>query len=288
MKVLAGVVLSAALVVPVTAQAATAAQEKLVYFSYDKSGKVRAYEKGEGWRTLAGTGAMPQMAAAPDGRKAAWITDKGKLVVKAGRTLTTVATKLQGGTPCLTPTWSADSKQVAYVKGETVMAVRADGTGARKLGSTKGVCHLAWSADGRYLAGYTGEADALYLLDTKTGKDDRVKGVKSITHVQSLSPDGSKAVVQVPSDPETPGDGTWPSAFTPVLLDTATGKKRAIPVKGKLTGAFYRPDGSMVVRTAGKIVILDRNGEEVRRLAEPAGAKDAALLQVTGLSGLSG
>ncbi|MFI6906613.1 TolB family protein [Nonomuraea sp. NPDC050394] len=283
MKVLAGFVLGATLVVPVTAQAAgAAAPEKLVYFSYDKSGKVRAYEKGAGWSTLAGTGAMPQMAAAPDGRKAAWITQGGKLVVKAGAKLTTVATKLQGGTPCLTPTWSADSKQVAYVKGETVMAVRANGTGTRKLGSSKGVCHLAWSADGRYLAGYTGEANALYKLDAHTGKAAKVKGVKWVTHVQSLSPDGSKAVVQVPSNPDALGDGGWPSAFTPVLLDTTTGAKLAIPVKGRLTGAFYRPDGSMVVRTAGKIVILDRNGKEVRRLAEPAGTKDAALLQVTG------
>ncbi|MFI6502431.1 TolB family protein [Nonomuraea typhae] len=278
MKVLAGAVLGAALIVPQAAHAAPA-QEKLVYFSYDKSGKVRAYEGDKGWRTLADTGQTPQMAAAPDGTKAAWVTVGGALKVKSGAEVTTVATELQGGTPCLTPVWSADSKQVAYVKGETIMAVRADGTGRRTLGASKGVCHLAWSAGGRYLAGYTGEADALYRLDVKTGKAAKVNGVKWINHVQSLSPDGSRAIVGFPPNPDTPGDGSWPSRFRPVVLDVATGKRVPIPLKGRLTGALYLPDGRMAVRTGGEIVLLDRKGKEAFRVTEPSGTKGAALLQ---------
>ncbi|MFI9593516.1 TolB family protein [Nonomuraea sp. NPDC052265] len=283
-RVVAGVALGAALVAPATASAATAPELSGAAVYASTGHQLARYEGGE-WSTLARIGALPQFAASPDGRKAAWVTDGGNLQVKDGAKTVTAARKLQGGTPCLTPVWSPDSTQIAYVgKSETIMAVKADGTGARRLGTSKGVCHLAWAAGGRYLAGYTGEADAVYRLDVRTGKSVRAKGVKLVTHVQSLSPNGRDAVVEFPANPDALGDGSWPSAFRPTVVDLVTGKKLTPAVKGRLIGAFYLADGRLVVRVAGgahnTLVVLDAAGKETQRVEEPAKARTQALLQV--------
>ncbi|MFB9202150.1 PD40 domain-containing protein [Nonomuraea spiralis] len=282
-RVVAGVALGAVLVAPAVASAATAPELTGAAVYASAGHQLTRYEAGE-WSTLAKIGALPQFAASPDGRKAAWVTDGGNLQVKDGAKTVTAATKLQGGTPCLTPVWSPDSTQIAYAKGETIMAVRADGTGARRLGTSKGVCHLAWAAGGRYLAGYTGEADAVYRLDVKTGKSVKAKGVKLVTHVQSLSPNGRNAVVEFPANPEALGDGSWPAAFKPAVVDLVTGKQLTPAVKGRLIGAFYLADGRLVVRVAGSahntLVVLDAAGKEAQRVEEPAKARTQALLQV--------
>ncbi|GAA2208673.1 hypothetical protein GCM10009850_041310 [Nonomuraea monospora] len=285
MKILVAAGAVALLTTSLPASAAASELSGAAVYATASGNQLNRYEDGD-WSTIAKSGAMPQYAASPDGRKAAWVTTGGKLQVRDGAKTTTIVSGLQGGTPCLTPVWSADSKQVAYTQaGDTIMAVKADGSAApRKLGRSAGVCHLAWSADGRYVAGYTGEANALYRLDVKTGKAARAKGVTWITHVQSLSPNGRNAVVEVPADPSTLGDGSWPVAYKPVILDMVTGKKRAPAVKGKLIGALYLKDGRMVVRVAGAshntLVVLDGAGKETQRIAEPAKAKKQALLQV--------
>ncbi|NUR92053.1 MAG: hypothetical protein HOY71_48955 [Nonomuraea sp.] len=283
-RVVAGVALGAALVVPSAASAATAPELTGSAVYATTGNQLSRYQSGE-WSTLAKVGSMPQFAASPDGKKAAWVTAGGKLQVKDGAKTVTVATRLQGGTPCLTPVWSPDSTEVAYVgKGDAVMAVKADGTKARRLGVSKGVCHLAWAAGGRYLAGYTGGADAVYRLDAKTGRSVRAKGITYVTHVQSLSPNGRNAVVAFPANPDAMGDGSWPMAFKPAVVDLVTGKKSTPAVKGRQIGAFYLADGRLVVRVAGSghntLVVLDAAGKETQRIAEPAKARTQALLQV--------
>jgi hypothetical protein len=282
-RIVAGVVLGLTLAAP--AQAVAAAPQPLSGAAVYGGDRLDRYQDGA-WHTLARTGTLPQVAASPDGKKAAWVTQGGRLQVREGGRTVTLASGLQGGTPCLTPVWSPDSTRVAYAgAGDAVMSVKADASAPpRKLGSSKGVCHLAWSANGRYLAGYTGEADAVYRLDVKTGKAVRAKGVKQVTHVQSLSPDGRRAVVEFPADPDALGDGSWPAAFKPVVLDLVTGRRQTPKVKGRLIGASYLADGRLVVRVAGSpantLVVLDAAGAELQRLAEPARARNRALLQV--------
>ncbi|WP_214411966.1 TolB family protein [Sphaerisporangium fuscum] len=303
-RVLAGAALAAALTasyavstgVPASAastpERVTAARQPLtgeaVYFDFSHNRfTVDHYVPGKGFARLAQPSDNFQFSASPDGKKVAWITAAGKVLVKDGAKVTTVSKGAQGGAPCLTPTWSPDSKRVAFgVAGDDVMVVNADGTGAHKAGRTAGVCHLAWSGDGRYLAGYTGEADAIYKLDLTTGKAAKVRGVKDyVVHVQSLSPDGRKVIAEtMPRSSTELGDGGWPSWFTPAVIDTATGRKTPIPVTGKLIGAFYQADGRLVVRVAGSghntLVVLDEAGKELQRLDEPARAKKQALLRV--------
>ncbi|MEV0386533.1 hypothetical protein [Nonomuraea sp. NPDC050643] len=280
-----GVALGAVLMAPSTASAATAPELSGAAVYAGAGNQLSRYDGGR-WSTLAKTGDMPQFAASPDGRKAAWVTSDGRLQVRQGGRTTTIVSGLQGGTPCLTPVWSADSTDVAYTEhGTTIMAVKADGSGApRELGRSRGVCHLAWSANGRYVAGYTGEADALYRLDVKSGKAVRAKGVKLVTHLQSLSPNGRSAVVEFPRNADTLGDGSWPTFYKPVVVDMVTGKRVPLKVKGTPLGALYLADGRLVVRVSGKehntLVVLDGEGNELQRIAEPAKAKKQALLQV--------
>ncbi|MCK2214519.1 hypothetical protein MF672_012065 [Actinomadura sp. ATCC 31491] len=284
-RITAGVALGLALTAPAAAPAEAAAPRPVSGAAVYGGAQLARYQGG-GWSTLARTGALPQVAASPDGKKAAWVTDGGRLQVRQNGKTTTLVSGLQGGTPCLTPVWSPDSTRLAYAGGaDTIMSVPADaGTAPRELGRSKGVCHLAWSANGRYLAGYTGTADAVYRLDVRTGKAARAKGVKLVTHVQSLSPDGRRAVVEFPRNADALGDGSWPAAFKPVVLDLVSGRRQAPKVKGRLIGATYLPDGRLVVRVAGAahntLVVLDAAGKELQRLAEPARAKDRALLQV--------
>ncbi|WP_066949177.1 hypothetical protein [Microtetraspora fusca] len=260
-----------------------------VYFREGKGNPISRYEPGKGFIKIGSAPEMYQFAASPDGTRLAWITLDGKLHVGDGGTSKIVAKGAAAGGPCLTPVWSPDSAQVAYFPKSNadrspLMVVNADGTGARKAGKTFGVCHLAWSADGRHLAGYTGTTAGVYVFDMRTGTSVRAKGIKLANHVQSLSPDGRKVVVHTLSPEDPGGDGGWPVGFTPTIVDTITGKKVPIPVKGTKMGAFYLADGRLVVRVLGRthntLVVLDSAGRELQRLAEPAQTRNQALLQI--------
>ncbi|MBE1589268.1 TolB family protein [Nonomuraea angiospora] len=299
-RVVTGVALGAALVVPSAAWAAPTPDLSGAAVYAAAGNQLSRYTAAGEWHPLASFGAA-QFAASPDGTKVAWITESGNLNIRERGKTRTIVSGLQGSTPCLTPVWSADSTKVAYPSADgTINAVRADGSNApRKLGVSKGVCHLAWSGNGRYLAGYTSTGDGLHRLDAKTGKTVVVKGVKSITHVQSLSPDGTKAVVAFPEGAQAPAARTWPTTFKPVILGIPSGKRLKLPAKGDAIGAYYLPDGRLVMRMAAPrtqpghaaaahaaahahntLVVFDSAGNELQRLAEPPKAKNQALLQV--------
>ncbi|GAA4573812.1 hypothetical protein [Planotetraspora kaengkrachanensis] len=245
--------------------------------------------------TLADGRPLTQVAVSPDGSRAAWILD-GELHVThyfgAGRDVEDrVVASDAGIAPCETPVFSPDSATVAYSvrsdSGEPAVAtVAVDGTGGRVVGPSEGICHLAWSGDGRFLAGYAGTTEGVYLLDTTTGAAHRAAGIELAKHVQSLSPDGGRVVVHRIGPEDPGGDGAWPPGFPPTIVDTRTGKKVAIPVGGTLIGAMYLHDGRLAVRVKGSahntIVIVGTDGAVERRTGEPVRFKDDSLVTVLG------
>ncbi|MEW9533956.1 hypothetical protein [Microbispora sp. NPDC049125] len=264
--------------------------------SGDAAFEVLRHRPGRPWQTtsIAGAYANHQLTVSPDGAKAAWV-GAGKLHVLTGlgsaRPKDRVVASDAAEAPCLTPVFSPDSTTVAYPRrakqeASVVVAVAADGTGSRVLGKTRGVCHLAWSGAGRYLAGYAGTTEGVYLLDTRTGTSRRAKGIALANHVQSLSPDGRRVVVHRIGPKDPGGDGVWPSWFTPAIVDTRTGDRVAIPVRGSLLGALYLRDGRLVVRVRGAkhntLVIVGANGRILQRMSEPARVREDALMAVTG------
>ncbi|MET8156647.1 hypothetical protein ABZT47_09755 [Sphaerisporangium sp. NPDC005289] len=260
-----------------------------VYARFNRGYVVTRFEPGKGPTRLGVTPETGQFSASPDGRKIAWITGLGKVQVSAAGKVTTLAKGAGANAPCLTPVWSPDSAKVAFLPSSEsdaspVAIAGAAGGGTRRAGTTMGVCHLAWSADGRYLAGYAGTTDGVYRLDLRARTSVRVKGVKLANHVQSLSPHGERVVVATLSPKDPGGDGGWPVWFRPTIVDTTTGAKVPIAVRGRLIGALYLPDGRLVVRVAGSghntLVVLDASGRQLQRLAEPAQARTQALLQI--------
>ncbi|SFJ21173.1 hypothetical protein SAMN05216275_10794 [Streptosporangium canum] len=292
----AGVALAvstAAVAAPALASSQAAPVTDAVYFGYQEGQVQVLTDRRPGLTSvrIGGGTLSAQFSVAPDGRRIAWIDEKGRLRVGSASGDKVIAKDAAYGAPCLTPAWTADGKRVAYLRKGTAAAMAvavagADGKGVVDSGTTLGPCHLTWSADGRTLAGYAGDTAGVYLLDTRSRVSGKVPGIKLANHVESLSPDSRRVVVNAIGPNAPGGDGSWTPLFTPSIYDTKTGKKIAIPVKGRLVGARYLRDGRLAVRVRGAaantLVTLDASGRELRRAAEPAKARNLGLLGVLG------
>ncbi|MFD8528829.1 TolB family protein [Streptosporangium canum] len=292
----AGVALAvstAAVAAPALASSQAAPVTDAVYFGYQEGQVQVLTDRRPGLTSvrIGGGTLSAQFSVAPDGRRIAWIDEKGRLRVGSASGDKVIAKDAAYGAPCLTPAWTADGKRVAYLRKGTAAAMAvavagADGKGVVDSGTTLGPCHLTWSADGRTLAGYAGDTAGVYLLDTRSRVSGKAPGIKLANHVESLSPDSRRVVVNAIGPNAPGGDGSWTPLFTPSIYDTKTGKKITIPVKGRLVGARYLRDGRLAVRVRGTaantLVTLDASGRELRRAAEPAKARNLGLLGVLG------
>ncbi|MEV8630463.1 hypothetical protein AB0395_02290 [Streptosporangium sp. NPDC051023] len=284
---------TAALASPALASSRAATTPGAVFFGYKSGGVEVVTQQGGLSRLSVGGGTfVGQFSAAPDGTKVAWVDSQSRLHVKSASGDKVIAKNAAYGGPCLTPAWSADGRRVAYVvKGTataaTVALVGSAGGTPVTAGKTVGVCHLAWSADGRSLAGYAGDTKGVYLLNTASHVSTKVPGIKLANHVDGLSPNGDRVVVNALGPNAEGGDGSWPTAYTPSLYNTKTGKKITIPVRGTLIGARFLTDGTLVVRVKGKSfntwVVLDPDTYKVsQRVSEIGQAKNLGLLNVFG------
>jgi TolB protein len=237
----------------------------------------------------------------PDGRRIAYVTDASRLVVANadGRDARTLRSDVL--TAGFGPTWSSDST--------TVLIGLDGGSGKVRIGTLRvadrtftplskritGI-HPRLTPDGRRVFYSDGRCAILSAkVDGTGGKRVPVLGLDNDSSVNprglracdivSLNRDGSRMTVDLHKGNDTDGD-IGGSTVANAVVDTATGKVVALPVRGTVIAALYRPDGTLLVRTlsAGKrtLTLFSPTLAVLARMAEPAAVKAYNLRDYTG------
>ena len=142
--------------------------------------------------------------------------------------------------------FSGDGKQFFFIRGECVVYhAGVDGTGIKRVPR---------------------------LGDRNSGVNP---GFVRACDIVSVNRDGSRITVDLKAGDAANGDTGDITADT--VIDTATGRAVSLPVRGKVIGVYYRPDGTLLVRTlaAGSrtLTLLSPAGDILARAAEPGWAK---------------
>lgn len=172
--------------------------------------------------------------------------------------------------PLLSPAWSPDRKQLAYVgfeRGRSAVYLHTLATGdVKRLVSERGINGSpTFSPDGRFLAmtlSFENNPD-IYVLDLKTGNRRRLTDHYGIDTEPAWSPDGSKLAF-------TSDRGGQPQIYE---ISVNGGDPRRVTFEGRQNlRASYSPDGRslVVVNNADgryRIGLLDLGSGEMRVLS---------------------
>lgn len=176
----------------------------------------------------------------------------------------TVATSRE---PLLSPTWSPDRRQLAYMgyeRGRSAVYIHTLATGElRKLVAERGVnSSPAWSPDGRSLAvtlSFESNPD-IYVIDVASGARRRLTTHFAIDTEPTWSPDGRD--IAFSSD-----RGGQPQIY---VVSAAGGDARRLTFEGRQNlRPRYSPDGKRLAlvnqdETGYRIGVLDLNTRELR------------------------
>ena len=176
----------------------------------------------------------------------------------------TVATSRE---PLLSPTWSPDRKQLAYVgyeRGRSAVYIHTLASGdLRKLVAERGINGApAWSPDGRSLAvtlSFETNPD-IYVIDVASGSRRRLTSHFAIDTEATWSPDGREIAF-------TSDRGGQPQIY---VVSAAGGDARRLTFEGKQNlRPRYSPDGKRLAlvnqdETGYRIGVLDLNTRELR------------------------
>ena len=180
-------------------------------------------------------------------------------------------TILTSGQPLMSPSWSPDGRQIAYVSFENKTAeiyIQEVATGSRrKLASFKGINGApAWSPDGRQLA-LTLSRDGnpeVYIMDVANAALRRLTNGAAIDTEPVWMPDGRSIVF-------TSDRGGSAQLYR---ISTRGGKAERLTFEGKYNaGADVSPDGRKIAMVHGnggnyRIAVLDLQGGLLRVLTD--------------------
>jgi Tol biopolymer transport system component len=163
------------------------------------------------------------------------------------------------------PTWSPDSKQIAYDAFAYIDAIDVDGTNHRRLvangSEARGACCPAWSRNGRKIAYVFSNADQggrLWVMNADGSGKRRIAVPRAGTGYSfpTWSPDSKRIAFTFEVDPKPPNYGSSTGFIGMIRAD---GRGRISRIKAGR--APWAPDWS---RTGRKIVYADDLGRRYR------------------------
>jgi TolB protein len=220
----------------------------------------------------------------PDGTRIAFV-DNG--VVKVADRNGGGAQTVLSGVPIVgyEPVWSPDSKRLLVGKGEqgVELGIVTVATKAytRLAHQPDSVIHPLWSADGKRIVYATGTCQ-LGTADADGGNARLVpnygrSGGRRSCDPYSVSADGALvAVAQRTGD--TPDGDIGRDSLANAIVDTRTGDNVTLPVTGPINAIVFLPDGKILVRTSGKLTLLNADRTVNSQTTEAASVKNYRLI----------
>jgi TolB protein len=224
----------------------------------------------------------------PDGKSIAYAMDGTLLVEHSGGVPEPLATGVS--TAVQAPTWSPDGHRL-LIDTSAPAVLDVDSGALTPLAATfAGGRHFRWSGDGSALVYATrhcalkvsaGGSDSVVPVLGDNQSTDNPDGLAACKPI-SVDATGARVTVPLQSTGETSADA--PDAADAVV-DTVTGEVVPLPVAGSVVGAFFDPDGNLLVRarhgSTTTLSLFTPAGKLLVQATEPAELNGLDLLAYT-------
>jgi hypothetical protein len=223
----------------------------------------------------------------PDGTKVAFVLGDG-----AGATGQLRVQIIGGGSTTIGPTtignlippqWTPDGTGVlvGYGTGGQYGLVTVATGAITPVTSASGCCFSLRSPDGAFAIVRSSGATSITRADGTSPVPGVVPAGKTISRLQSLSPDG-RHVTALLHDAGQPGGDAGRAIGSNAIVDLPAGTIGAVPGGGTLREAWYQANGNLLLRVttpSGLVIrLVSPAGTVLDELTEPAGASGLELI----------